>query len=230
MIPGLHKAALKAVYILAAAAGMCRAPAPPTVHMDFVDTPPIQRNDLSSRQLGSFQISTTFSHSRNEIFTVGGLTLSDFSPEYLIDFDAIPDDISGWPCLSVKAINITVKYAPTIYVASDFKPGTCRFDSTLQHEARHVNTDIITFNELLPVLRQAVQDAADQLGATGPVKPDDVVAARDKMVDRLKGALVAKADEIEKIRFSRQQMIDTRQEYLRMTKLCADEPLAVPGQ
>ena len=228
MLVGLHKAALSAVYVLAAASGMCAAPAPPVVSMQLVETPPIQRNDLDSRALGSFHISTTFSHSRNEIFTVGGLTVSDFSPEYLIDFNAAPDTLSGWRCLSVKSVNISVKYAPTIYVASDFRPGTCRFDSTLQHEARHVNTDIITFNELLPVLRQAVQDAANQLGAVGPVKPDNMIAERDKMVDKLKAALVAKTDEIERIRFSRQQMIDTRQEYLRLSKLCAGEPLAVP--
>jgi hypothetical protein len=224
---GFDPVTISAAYILAAT-GICAAPQPPVVHMEFIDTPPVQRNDLSGHDLGSFHISTTFSHSRNETFTVGGLTLSDFSPVYLVDFDVMTNPALGIACLALKSVSITVKYAPTIYVASEFKEGSCRFQSTLQHEARHVNTDIITFNELLPVLRQAVQDAADKIGAVGPVKSENLIPERDNMMDQLKAALSAKAEEIEKIRFNRQQMIDTRQEYLRLSKMCADEPVPQP--
>ncbi|TAL26906.1 MAG: hypothetical protein EPN97_18655 [Alphaproteobacteria bacterium] len=220
----LSQLTLPAAYILAAT-GVCAAPPPPAVEMEFVNTPPVERNDLSGRQLGGFHISTTFAKSRNEIFTVGGLTISDFSPAYLVDFSIPADTVTGWPCLSVKDVKIKVNYAPTIYVASEFRAGGCRYKTTLQHEVRHVNTDIITFNEFLPVLRQAVQDAANGIGAVGPLKPENLIRERDKMVDRLKAALEAKVDEIEKIRFNRQQVIDTRQEYLRLSALCREEPL-----
>lgn len=218
----LSQLTLPAAYILAAT-GVCAAPPPPNVQMEFINTPPIERNDMSSKQLGGFHVSTTFSHSRNEIFTVGGLTVSDFSPVYLVDFNIPVDSITGWPCLSVKEVKIKVNYAPTIYVASEFPNGSCLYNNTLQHEVRHVNTDIITFNEFLPVLRQAVQDAANGIGAIGPLKPENVLRERDKMVDTLKAALAAKTDEIEKIRFNRQQVIDTRQEYLRLSGLCLSE-------
>ena len=228
MILGLHKAALSAAYVLASVTGMCQQPAPPVVHMDFVQTAPVQRNDLSSRDLGSFTISTTFSHSRNEIFTTGGVTVSDFSPNYFVDFTVETDQMTGMVCVSVKSVNITVNYAPTIYVASDFAPDGCRFKSTLQHEARHVNTDIITFNELLPDLRQVVQDATAGIGAIGPDNPANLIPMRDKILDRIKAALVAKVTEIEHTRLARQQLIDTRQEYLRLSNLCAAEPLLAP--
>ncbi len=215
---GFDPMTLPAAYLLAAAAA-CPGAAAPIVHMDFVVTPAIQRNDLSSQNLGAFHISTTFSHSNRETWAVGGLTLSDFDPSYLIDFN-LATNADGASCVSISTVQITVKYAPTIYVASEFKPGTCRFDSTLQHEARHVNTDIITFNELLPQLRQAVEDAAVAVGSVGPVAADQLIPARDKMVDRIKAALEAKAAEVEQLRFNRQQMIDTRQEYLRLSNLC----------
>lgn len=224
---GLSPLTLPAAYILAAT-GVCAAPPPPSVHMEFVNTPPVERNDLSARQLGGFNISTTFSKSRNEVFTVGGVTTSDISPVYLVDFSVPADPVTGWPCLSVKEVKIKVTYAPTIYVASEYKGGGCRYKITLQHEVRHVNTDIITFNEFLPVLRQAVQDTANGIGAVGPLKPENLLRERDKMVDKLKEALAAKVDEIEKIRFNRQQAIDTRQEYLRLSALCRDEPLGRP--
>jgi hypothetical protein len=221
------KLTLPAAYVLAAT-GVCATPPPPAVEMEFINTPPVERNDLSGQQLGGFHISTTFAKSHNEVFTVGGLTVSDFSPSYFVDFAVPADPVSGWPCLSVKGVRIKVNYAPTVYVASEFRNGGCRYSTTLQHEVRHVNTDIITFNEFLPVLRQAVQDAANGIGAVGPLKPENIIRERDKMVDRLKAALEAKAGEIEKIRFNRQQAIDTRQEYLRLSSLCREEPLGRP--
>ena len=223
---GLDPMTLPAAYMLAAAAA-CPAPVPPIVHMTFIDTAPIQRSDVSGRDLGTRHISTTFSHTNRETWLVSGLTQSDFDPTYLIDFNVAQDPASGTGCVAVKTVEITVKYAPTIYVASELKPGSCRFGVVLQHEARHVNTDIITFNEQLPQLRQAVEDAANQIGWIGPITPAQLIPERDKMVDRLKAALVAKADEVEQIRFTRQQMIDTRQEYLRVSKLCPEEPLVV---
>lgn len=225
MIFGFGKAALPAAYILAASA--CQAPAPPTVHMDFVNVPPIQRTDVSSAQLGGYHINTTFSHSRNETFTVGGLTVSELAPVVYTSYEIATNNMTHTSCLSLTSVNITVRYAPTIFVASEYKEGSCRFGTTLQHEARHVNTDIITFNELLPQLRQAVEDEARKIGAIGPVDPDNIITERDKISDRLQAALAAKAQEFEHIRFDRQQMIDTRQEYMRLSQLCADEPLPV---
>lgn len=224
---GIAPLTLPAAYLLAAATA-CAPPPAPIVHMDFVTTPAVQRSDLTSRELGKFSISTTFSHSRNETFTVGGLTVSEFSPVYLIDFDAPADPATGLACLSIKTVQITVHYAPTIYIAKEYAPGTCRFQTTLQHETRHVNTDIITFNELLPALRQAIEDAAVKAGALGPVSladQDKVIALRDQAVNDLKTALASKTEELEALRLQRQQLIDTRQEYLRISALCAHEPL-----
>lgn len=226
MIFGLAKAALPAAYILAAS--VCEAPPPPTVHMDFVNVAPVRRTDLSSAQLGGYHIDTTFSRSRNEIYTVGGLHLSELSADIYANYGIMTDPMTQMSCLSLNSVNIQVKYTPTIFVASNYKEGSCRYNTTLQHEARHVNTDIITFNELLPQMRQAVQDEAAKIGALGPMPPGDTIAGRDKIIDRLHAALTAKADELKHIVFDRQQMIDTRQEYQRLDALCADEPLSPP--
>lgn len=222
MIFGLDPLTLPAAYVLASLT--CAAPAPPTVTMEFTHSPPIQRGDLSAKELGNYNISTTFSKSRNEIFTVGGITVSDFAPKYLVDFNSGHDPQTGLYCLSLKSVAISVHYAPTVFIASEFQAGTCRYKETLQHEVRHVNTDIITFNEYLPVLRAGVEAAAVRTAAAGPLKEQELLPARDRMVDALRAALAAKVDELEHVRFSRQQAIDTRQEYLRISKLCAGEP------
>jgi hypothetical protein len=201
----------------------CPAPQPRQVEMSFVNAAPILRTDKTSRDLGAFRVNTTFSHSQDETFAVGGLTISEFAPRYTIDFDTSEDPYTGKRCISIKSVKIEVNYAPTIYVAAESPEGSCHYKATLEHETRHVDTDIITFNELLPMLQRSVQDTINGLGALGPMPADDITAARDQLAAAVQQSLVAKADEIESARRSRQQMIDTRQEYMRLSEICANE-------
>ena len=225
-MPGLDLVTLPV--LLALAASPSCAAAPPVVEMDFRNNPPIQRTDLSGRELGTFHVSTTFAKSRNEIFTVGGLTLSEFAPQFFMELNAPVDLVTHEYCLSVKSIEITVNYQPTIYIAKEFNEGSCRFRQILQHEARHVNTDIIAFNEYLPVLRDAVAAAASKINAVKLTNAEGISAVREKFLDLIKQALIEKTNEIEKVRFNRQQAIDTRQEYMRLSRMCEDEPLPRP--
>ncbi|MEZ0225167.1 MAG: hypothetical protein ACAH83_11480 [Alphaproteobacteria bacterium] len=223
----LSQLTLPAAYILAAT-GVCAAPPPPLVEMEFINTPPIERHDLSSRELGAIQGTTTFSHGPKEVFITEGRMISEFAPEYFVSFAAPVDPATGWYCLSVQEIKIKVNYTPTIYLASELQEGTCRYEVTLQHEARHVNIDIITYNEFLPVLRQVVQDTANGIGVIGPLKPENLIRERDRIVDKLRPPLEAKVMEIGKIFNNRQQTIDTRQAYLREGALCPNESVSAP--
>ncbi|MDE1152930.1 MAG: hypothetical protein PW788_10375 [Micavibrio sp.] len=205
---------------LLAAMTVCSPQATPTVQMTFTNNAPVEINDKSSAELGSFHISTTFSHTRNEIFTVGGLMESNFAPEYRILFMTETDPVSGLACISPSQISIAVNYAPRIYIASEVARGTCRYTVNMQHEVRHVNTDIITFNEFLPQIGTAVQDAVNKIRPMGPTDAGGLTIAQNRITDIVQEALVRKTEEIEKIRLSRQQMIDTRAEYLRASALC----------
>ncbi len=221
MIAGasLHK--LAAFYILAAQASCPILPAP-KVTMTFANIPPVEINAKSSAELGQYHISTTFSHSRNEIFTVGGLTVSHIDPAYRILFNTTSTE-DGMVCVSLAQVGIAVSYAPLIYISSETKAGSCRYKATLQHEVRHVNTDIITFNEYLPQMTAAVQAALDHMPPIPPVPAENAVDVQNRMMDLVRAALGQKTDELEHVRAARQQMIDTRQEYLRGTALCPGE-------
>ena len=222
MMLAAAKVALSSAYILAALAS-CPAPSPPaTAILTFTTVPPDISNVKSSKALGGYHISTTFSHSLNEMFTVGGLTVSDFAPEYLIHFSLTQDAEGTQVCLSPASVEITLKYAPRVFIASEAPEGSCRYRDTLTHEMRHVNTDIITFNELLPQLKQAVQDALDHMQPIGPMAPASMDKAQNIITDKIRDTVVKKVDEIEQIRFNRQQQIDTRQEYMRASKACPD--------
>jgi len=91
-------------------------------------------------------------------------------------------------------------------------------------EIVYLNPDIITFNEYLPQLKQATQEAANAMTTIGPIDEGQEMQAQDKLVATISEALVKKVREIEQVRFNRQQMIDTRAEYLRSSKLCEGQP------
>jgi len=194
------------------------------VTLQFTSNPPLEFHNKSSVELGTVHIDTTFSHTRNETFTVGGLMQSKFAPKYSSSFNIVTFEEVPQICIALKSLEIVVNYAPEIYVASEFMPGTCRYRTTLQHEVRHVNTDIITFNEYLPQLKQATQEAANAMTTIGPIDEGQEMQAQDKLVATISEALVKKVREIEQVRFNRQQMIDTRAEYLRSSKLCEGQP------
>lgn len=211
--------------LLAGFDSTCPQQSPAKVTMVFNNNLPVENNTLTSAELGNFHISTTFSKSRKEMFTVGGVTVSDFSPQFLVTFEGSTDPVSGKTCLSAKTIELSLTYNPVVYIASEYKQGSCRHKEVMLHEVRHVNTDIITFKEYLPVLQADMAAAAAALKPMGPLSPAEVLPARDKIVDILQAALGVSIDKIGKVLHQRQQAIDTRQEYLRSSRACPDEPI-----
>jgi hypothetical protein len=213
------KAALKAGYVLAALG--CPA-VPPVEHVEMVFTnkPPLVSNDQTAQQLGQYKISTTFSRSRNEIFTIGGLHISEIAPRYMLEFTLMELPKQQAVCLAPSAVSIVVEYAPRILMAKEYAPGSCKYKVILAHEMRHVGTDIVTLNEFLPQFEKAVTEAVRNMKPMGPMAPGSIDLAKDKMVDTVRAALTAAVEEFDHVRFNRQQLLDTRQEYLRGSHAC----------
>jgi len=219
VIPAIGKTGLAAAYVLASLSCPPQKPVE-TVSLYFTNNPPVITNDQPASFLGQFSISTTFSRSHNEIFTVGGLHITDFAPKYLVSFNLDSGLEGGKVCLAPAAISIAVNYSPRIMVASEHKPGTCQYKTILDHEMRHVGIDVITLNEYLPQMKKAIEEAARLIKPIGPMPPSSIEKAKNIIVDAVQSALVAQVEEFELIRLNRQKMIDTRQEYLRLSKVC----------
>lgn len=212
------KLAVAAAYTLASFGCPPQKPVE-TVELAFTSRPPVITNDQPSSALGAYQISTTFARSRNEIFSVGGLHITEFAPRYLISF-AVGDAGGGKVCMAPAGVRIEVDYAPRILIAREAAPGTCNYKTILDHEMRHVGTDVVTFNEFLPRIKAAMQEAVRKIPQIGPMPPESMEKAKNIIVDAVRAELEKQVDELELVRLNRQQLIDTRQEYLRLGKAC----------
>lgn len=216
MIGILNPASL---FILASLAQCPTAP-PPTVEMKFINGSPTYDSRMTSAQLGGFDIDTTFSHHRNEVFKTGGVTEGKLKTGLQMTFRKAVDHNETYACVWLESVEVIVDYKPLVHMARELGPGTCEYNTTLQHENRHVGTDVITIREYLPQLESAIQQAAASTGviiaspvSTVPQKKEILMTPIRQAMDRVVAALDA-------TRGQRQQMIDTRQEYLRLSNAC----------
>lgn len=227
MIPFFDPSAAAGIMMLVLAQG-CPPQQMPMVNINVVNTPPVYDNTYSSAELGEVPIDTKIARHSNEVFITGGLTRGQVTTAWETSFAKMLDERSGVACLWLKSVNLTLTYTPNVYIASEHRPGSCRYDVIMEHEIRHVNTDIMTLNEYLPLIQQNLQYAVDTLGVRGPYHDTQMSRIQQDMQDVISGRLRDTLAEMDAVRRKRQQMIDTRQEYMRLSGLCPDERMGTP--
>lgn len=192
----------------------------PTVSLVFTPAQPQVTHTLDHQALGQFSVSTQFSHHKNEVFLTGGITESNIRTEYNVSFEQHINPNTNQACLYVDHIELQLKYDPIVHIASNYPQGSCRFKTTWQHELLHVNTDLITLNERKPLLEQAAKQVAQKLTVIGPVDTAALPVQQQAVIDQVGAAVQATFASIDTLRMQRQQLIDTREEYLRLSKAC----------
>lgn len=216
MIAGLSPSA---AYILAATM-LCPTHPAATVTVSMTEKPPVFINNISTTQLSNQKVDTVVPRKHDEVFTTGGITNGKISAGFKIGYRRLVNPQNGEACLWSDKIEVSVSYDPTVYIASEYKPGTCRYNSIAEHEMRHVTTDIITLRQYVPSLRDAVRRTAETFGTQHVPNPADIERRQKDMSDRVQDTMTRIADQMERARAQRQQQIDTRAEYLRLSNMC----------
>ena len=219
MIPGLDPVIFGAGYILAGLVS-CDPQPMPAVTVSLNALPTQYSASQSSAELGKVSVDTKFSHGRDEVFVTGGLTESNIHAGFEAGFQKSRSMLTGKGCIWFGDISVTVTYAPVVFVSRDHAEGSCRYKEIVQHEARHVNTDVITINEYLPKIKKAVEEKVAELGIRGPLEEEAVEKAQSDMAGAIRTLLEKTIEEMHGVRMARQQLIDTRAEYLRLSETC----------
>lgn len=206
--------------MLATAVACGPAQKAPLVSMVFVPSQPQVTHTLDHNALGQFTISTKFSHGPKEVFQTGGITESNIQTHWNVGFEQHIDPSTNQACLYVENIDVKLTYDPVVHIASNYPQGSCKFKITWQHELLHVNTDLITLNERKPLIEQAAKQVAQRLTVIGPVDAATIPLQQQAVIDQVGAAVQAAFAPIDQIRMQRQQLIDTREEYLRLSKAC----------
>jgi hypothetical protein len=106
-----------------------------------------------------------------------------------------------------------------VYVASDFKPGTCEYRAVLDHENQHVSINNTALKEFAPRVRAALekvlQDQKPVFSHDGQIGTD---AALDAVQDRMNGYL----DQFQRLTADRNAPLDSQNNYGETAKLCSN--------
>jgi hypothetical protein len=200
----------------------CDAAPAPVVRVALEEAPPVVTHRLSHEELGKFQTDTRIVQHRHEVFVTGGVTESKVETAFDMSFNKLTSTYSRESCLAVREINVKISYAPVVHIAKNFPQGSCRYNQTWQHELRHVGTDLVTLRGFVPFYRQALEAVAATFRNEGPLTEDEARAMQEAFGSKIREAVVRVSGQMDKTRMQRQQLIDTREEYLRLSRACPE--------
>lgn len=157
---------------------------------------------------------------RETVTHTSGLTLGQVEFSFETSVQLKPSGVfSNYYCPYVRDLNVTVTYTPTIFVTSDYKQGSCRFNEVLKHEHKHNKVNIRgvrkfskTLKEDLPEIVEFIEGRQIQKG-----RPDSILNAVN---ENLHEAIQFYIDESSKKMREDNNKIDTPEEYSRVARAC----------
>lgn len=149
--------------------------------------------------------------------SVLGLTVSRYGLKTQTQQQLVKAD-NGLTCLWIRRVDATL-YIPdtTIYIASNYKQGSCQYNAVLEHEQEHVR---LTRNLLPGFSSRLEQELKAQLGRINPVvtrAPDNASRIVQREIEKSMGAFMQR---LENERDRANAHIDTEASYNRTAARC----------
>lgn len=186
--------------------------APYDVHVRVeIPSPPIDHSQ-SIRQLGKKMI-----HGPRQ--RVLGLTQSDLEVKTRGHYTV--EKSGNRFCFSVRAIDVILKYrALQVYVAKEYKVGSCAFRAILAHEREHVRVARESLESYTPKIRAVLTSLLIPTGGE-PIQVVSAKAAKAKMESITEQLLGPVYREMFESLNRGQAALDTPQQYLRVRNKCS---------
>lgn len=173
----------------------------------------------TSAELSQLKSNTISPYGINADQTTGGLRHDRPTMTTTMKFNVLTDPRTQTICMSYNTINVDIKLQPKIYIAKEFNSGRCARE-VLEHEKTHVTVDRQVINKYSQKMGTAIQRAVNDAGVIGPFPIARAKEIRQMMSSNIESALasvkLAMANELN----TRQQQIDSLEEYERVGKYC----------
>jgi hypothetical protein len=124
----------------------------------------------------------------------------------------------GGYCVYLTNVNIAFGFKRmSVYVASEFKPGTCEYRAILDHENQHVAVNTAVLREYAPRFRAEVERVLSQ---QQPVRTRDPQAGMDQALVAVGRRMSALLNEFQDTTARRNAPLDSSHNYGETGKLC----------
>ncbi len=126
--------------------------------------------------------------------------------------------LDGSFCSHLAAVEAAVKYnSIDVYIARDYKRGSCQYYAILDHERRHVGVFNDTLLEFAPRMEWQLREAANTMEA---IHNRDRHKAVARFQERLERAMQPLFTEFNRVLASRNSALDTEENYREEMKNC----------
>lgn len=188
---------------------------PPSITVRY-EKPQVSINhSLTRSQIGQMLGNVAFG------FAAQGMTANAHSIGYQIETITSPLK-DGSLCVNLHSVEISVGYSepPTIYIAAETPDGTCRYNSTLTHERRHVGFAMETSQDIVDELQMSLASA---LASHLPLKASDSTAAQQQSLQIVKDAVDPVSARHMAGEHLKNLSIDTRTSYEALSAECSGQ-------
>ena len=126
-------------------------------------------------------------------------------------------------CFWYDQVTVTIKLAPTIYIAREVPPDSCLYREVLAHETHHVNVDHEVAQGFQTTIQDELAQYVTQVGVAGPYAAAQKNAIQTKLNQQLNALVRSWSVRIQNERLLQQAKVDTLAEYERIARACPDE-------
>jgi len=155
-------------------------------------------------------------HTIHESLTLG-LTRYDPVMEFHVPIRA-EQLANGLACGFVDHVDVTIGYKDvTVFIASEIPQDSCGFDQVMAHEQKHIDVNRQILAEYAPRIEGELKDYLRLNGVFKELHPDYALSLlQDRLQVILNGIIADMMTENQR----RQQMVDSRAEYARVSASC----------
>jgi hypothetical protein len=127
--------------------------------------------------------------------------------------------VTGGYCVYLSEVNAEYGYrSHDVFVASEYRPGTCEYNAILDHENQHVAINRATVREAGPALRQELEQS---LQTMPPKFTRDPQFGTDRALADVMLTLNKQADAVGSAQARKNAALDSKGNYDAIGELCA---------
>lgn len=127
---------------------------------------------------------------------------------------------NGALCVNVTRVNAKFYIKPVLFVASNYKKGTCEYKEVLKHEKRHIATLRQFHREYTPKYRAELNRIVKSIPLGREMAPYQIEQEQDRIVGYIREKMAAYDAKIGDVLSRRQGKIDTPYEYKYVAAQC----------
>lgn len=123
-------------------------------------------------------------------------------------------------CVKLEKLIVLLKAKPEIHIASNFRQGTCEYREVLAHEQKHIAELRRFIREHAPKLTREVRKIVRTSETKKIVSETQVKRAQNQIQQDIIARINAYQEKIMDVLRYRQTLIDSPEEYKRVSRLC----------